>query len=1341
MAVYYVKNGGSDAASGLSDALAWATINKVNISTFAAGDFILFNKGDTWRETLTVPSNGSVSNPITFGAYGVGDAPIIQPTTQVTSWTQVGATDVWYGTLTTAPSQVFISDVYVQPAHWPTTVGASSPTFEYPSGNSANSTHLTDALLHGTTEADLVGAKVNIYTNLFTFYGGPSAVAISAWDDATHILTMGDVATTPVTTMKYYLTAPAGAGIPYSSKSWMVTENTWFYDTDAQRLYVYKTGGGNPGTAEASTLDYDGIICMTHDNITIDGLEIRYAKRYGIVQGHSNNFIVKNCEISYTGSGGIYAYEDAGHLTGVRIEDNDIHDITLYGIKIDEASGSIIDGNTMARVGGIYPLLPSAYSMIYQSSIAEAPLANTISNNTLSYSPSVGVNNISWNSIISGNDVSYTDIFLPDGGGIYTDRPGVTISDNILHGGTGYGIYCDWNSDNSIIENNSVTGGTTGMVLHESGGNIVRYNSLTGPFVLNPYGGSVAGGIFLNQGAQVNSNDIYYNKINVVDKAYNGIDYLAPGNCLDDIYNNIITNCAVGLRVIYDDVADLVDNVENNIFYNNTTHINANAGNINVLNYNLYYGTGNWIWEFDTWVTFANWKTYSSLDVNSLNSDPLFVGGSPYSYQLQAGSPAIDAGVNVGLTKDILGYGIVGMPDIGAYEYAGVPWWINQYVEYVDPATGLKYRDGVRNTEYVIDKELVLYGFTTDVGGGEGEDVDWENVYILPESGVYYVSNAGDDSNSGLTEATSWAHHPWMNTWTGTTTLVPGDIISMKRGDTWTIASPAAAYMTVGQSGTVGLPITTNAYGTGAKPIINISTNTNYPVITGLGKSYITFDNLEITHYAATRAYTGYRDGINFGKDAGLIVPHDWVITNCAIHNIPTYGIRGKDDAYNITIGDTTAIATATSVAYNNHIYDVGVGAIALIGRNPVTNISNFKIYYNYIHDIDMAGVALEDAYGIAFGMLPTGTGQLNSDGWPVECYVRYNRVENNPCWEGISCHGATRIYVQDNYVKNVHWPIKLFAADKGVTYPNPTLSYAYINNNIVEISATPLLVGATGIILISENDIYKATNSFITNNTIFYTSRISGNRASDYGIMVYAVDTVVISGNTIYNGPTGTNYGCILVGSTSKNSNNVTISNNSLINWYYGIYAGGTTSLQNLKIYSNVINATQKGIYVESGNFTGSILNNTVTSVNSYPIDCNGSVLPAGSALVIENNIFGFTVAAADGRYIYTPGTITGLLIINYNIYWNSSRANPYFVLGGAHIFADWQGHGYDVNGYNNTDPLFTNGGGTYQLVSDFALGTGSPCENTGMDTGLTLDYYGLPRVGNYDIGAIEKQ
>lgn len=77
-ASYFVHaSQGSDSNAGLSLAAPWQTINKVNTSSFSPGDTIYFARGQTWRETLTVPSSGDATGYVTFDAYGSGALPII----------------------------------------------------------------------------------------------------------------------------------------------------------------------------------------------------------------------------------------------------------------------------------------------------------------------------------------------------------------------------------------------------------------------------------------------------------------------------------------------------------------------------------------------------------------------------------------------------------------------------------------------------------------------------------------------------------------------------------------------------------------------------------------------------------------------------------------------------------------------------------------------------------------------------------------------------------------------------------------------------------------------------------------------------------------------------------------------------------------------------------------------------------------------------------------------------------------------------------------------------------------------------------------------------------------
>lgn len=79
MATYYVDaTNGDDGALGTSEGTAWKTIGKVNGSAFAAGDSVLFKRGETWTGTrLLVAWSGALGNPITFGAYGSGARPFI----------------------------------------------------------------------------------------------------------------------------------------------------------------------------------------------------------------------------------------------------------------------------------------------------------------------------------------------------------------------------------------------------------------------------------------------------------------------------------------------------------------------------------------------------------------------------------------------------------------------------------------------------------------------------------------------------------------------------------------------------------------------------------------------------------------------------------------------------------------------------------------------------------------------------------------------------------------------------------------------------------------------------------------------------------------------------------------------------------------------------------------------------------------------------------------------------------------------------------------------------------------------------------------------------------------
>jgi hypothetical protein len=212
-----------------------------------------------------------------------------------------------------------------------------------------------------------------------------------------------------------------------------------------------------------------------------------------------------------------------------------------------------------------------------------------------------------------------------------------------------------------------------------------------------------------------------------VDGSAQGIALEGYSNCFPhdmEIYNNVIANCDEAGLLITCDGLDIQHNlIKNNIFFNcgkdskNSYDgyqivITDNAGNLdNTFQNNLlfksgvtdliYYGhnTSN---DYPHTIEEFNAENGTASDVISGNiaGNPLFIAGSPYNYRLGVGSPAINTGLNVGLTTDYDGNTMKDPPSIGAYEHYLSVLPVNHppVVTISNPRKGNKYENSATIT-------------------------------------------------------------------------------------------------------------------------------------------------------------------------------------------------------------------------------------------------------------------------------------------------------------------------------------------------------------------------------------------------------------------------------------------------------------------------------------------------------------------------------------------------------------------------------------------------------------------------------------------------------------------
>jgi parallel beta-helix repeat protein len=474
-ATYYVSSSGSDSNSGLSTSLPWRTLGKVNASTFAPGDQILFQRGDTFYGSLTIGQSGTSSSRIVYGAYGAGANPIITGLTAVTSWTNLGS-NIWESTNAVSTlselNMVVINGVN-------TGMGRHPNTGYYYYQSHSGSTSITSNNLTGTP--NWTGAELAFNNTPYTIKRCPitsqSGSTLNFTKDPHDGLILKDG-------LKFIIQNDART---------LDVQNEWYYNPSTKKLRIYSTS--QPSDVKVSTIEV--LVNNSSKNyITIENISLIGSNSKTVQITSSSYFVLQNCQIDFSGYDAIYG----GYSTcsNMRIENCSINNSNNGGIGVTSYfANAIIRSNTITNTGIIYGantrLVSGTNNAGICSGISALGNGTLIENNIVDNSGYCGIKFLGNNTVVQKNFVSRFCLTNNDGGGIYTwngpntTYTGTKVLDNVVVGTSANGVSSDVDMDACIylddysngieISGNSLSGAEFGVFLHEAHDVVVQNNT------------------------------------------------------------------------------------------------------------------------------------------------------------------------------------------------------------------------------------------------------------------------------------------------------------------------------------------------------------------------------------------------------------------------------------------------------------------------------------------------------------------------------------------------------------------------------------------------------------------------------------------------------------------------------------------------------------------------------------------------------------------------------------------------------------------------------------------------------------------------------------------------
>lgn len=338
--VYYVANLGNDACNGLSQVVAasgtcaWKTIAKVNAATLSPGDSVLFNKGDTWNEALSVTASGTVGNPITFGAYGTGTLPSITGlTTLGNSWVNMGG-NIWRYDVSAFLASTTIRYLLLNGVNQKMT---QSPV-RY--ANSGTTGSFIDIGLGGLT-GDYVGSEVVMRSTSYTW----DIRTVTAYNATTE-----QVSFTPNNSYGLHSVGDSVGGYFFQNSLIVLQHNAapneWAHSGNF--LYYYSLSDPNTlGTIQVSSIN-KLVNLGSSPYITIAGIKFSYANQFCIWGNGGNNKSITDSTFDHCNTG---IFENNKLTANSRIDNNIFTDIGSIAVYQYYATNLTLTNNTITNVG------------------------------------------------------------------------------------------------------------------------------------------------------------------------------------------------------------------------------------------------------------------------------------------------------------------------------------------------------------------------------------------------------------------------------------------------------------------------------------------------------------------------------------------------------------------------------------------------------------------------------------------------------------------------------------------------------------------------------------------------------------------------------------------------------------------------------------------------------------------------------------------------------------------------------------------------------------------------------------------------------------------------------